>query len=475
MKPRKIVLINSNRMKPPIGPLALDYLAPSLRQRGFEPTLIDLSFEPDWLGKLDEGLKDGALAVGVTVRNIDDSYMSSSEFFLPQVREIVSQVRERTSGPVILGGVGYSIVAGAALEFCGAEFGISGDGEQSLPQLLQCILEGLEPSDVPGIVAKTEKGFSSTAPEYPALTSEPFPDRDFIDNLRYFTEGGQAGIETKRGCPGQCIYCADPLSKGRTVRLRPPATIAREIRNLLKQGIDCFHICDSEFNIPLQHAKDICRGIVDDGLSDSITWYCYMAPAPLDEELIRLMKAGGCIGINFGADHSVSFMLNKLGRQYDSGHLAQAAALCKDYEITVMFDMLFGAPGETEESIREAIGFMKSIGPDCVGVSAGVRVYPNTPLARTIEESGRDGLHFTGGKDKLNYLKPAYFVNGEIGENIHDIIVDAVGDDPRFFVGSKEPVDSNYNYNDNTVLAESIRQGARGAYWDILRKLKLEE
>jgi hypothetical protein len=31
---------------------------------------------------------------------------------------------------------------------------------------------------------------------------------------------------------------------------------------------------------------------------------------------------------------------------------------------------------------------------------------------------------------------------------------------------------TDHNYNDNTELVEAIRQGARGAYWDILRQLR---
>ena len=33
-----------------------------------------------------------------------------------------------------------------------------------------------------------------------------------------------------------------------------------------------------------------------------------------------------------------------------------------------------------------------------------------------------------------------------------------------------DQVDGNYNYNANSVLANAIRSGQRGAYWDILRR-----
>ena len=47
----------------------------------------------------------------------------------------------------------------------------------------------------------------------------------------------------------------------------------------------------------------------------------------------------------------------------------------------------------------------------------------------------------------------------------------AIGDDPRFFQPAGGPGTEDYNYNDNEVLERAIRQGARGAFWDILGSL----
>jgi hypothetical protein len=54
-----------------------------------------------------------------------------------------------------------------------------------------------------------------------------------------------------------------------------------------------------------------------------------------------------------------------------------------------------------------------------------------------------------------------------------------IAGDQRFFEPAVE-VDpqndggdaANYNYNENLPLTQAIQQGARGAYWDILRKLR---
>jgi hypothetical protein len=50
-----------------------------------------------------------------------------------------------------------------------------------------------------------------------------------------------------------------------------------------------------------------------------------------------------------------------------------------------------------------------------------------------------------------------------------------IGDDPRFFPPEEEGITSDtqgdHNYNANQSLCDAIAAGARGAYWNILRKM----
>jgi len=78
-------------------------------------------------------------------------------------------------------------------------------------------------------------------------------------------------------------------------------------------------------------------------------------------------------------------------------------------------------------------------------------------------------------EDNPHFLKPIYYISPEVGEGIVGYLHEIVGGDTRFFLPSNEEVESNYNYNDNTVLVDAIRNGARGAYWDILRRLSHSE
>ena len=463
-------------MLPPIGPVGLDYVAASLWRHGYEPILCDLTFEDDWEKPLAHAIDSTApLAIGVSIRNIDDAYFASQDFILDTTTTIIRHIRTVTDRPVVLGGVGFSVAPCAILDYTGAHYGIAGEGEHPFPLLLECIEAGRDVSSVPGVVFRTpQKGVVAVPPIPWELDDFPGSSRRFSDNRRYFAEGGQAGIETKRGCSAACIYCVEPKAKGPTICLRSPESVADEFADLLDQGVDVVHLCDSEFNLPRGHAHAVCDALVRRGISRRIHWYTYACPHPFDGELARAMVCAGCASINFGVDHGDDEMLLRLGRNYDAGDIRRAVQACKDAGLTVMCDMLLGAPGETRESIARAIDFMREINPDCVGLSCGVRVYPNTPLARMLSTQGtldsNPNLQGTV-TDNVDFLRPVFYVDAGISENIHAFVSKLVDGDKRFFHADPAQLEGNYNYNDNSVLMQAIRAGARGAYWDILRRM----
>jgi radical SAM superfamily enzyme YgiQ (UPF0313 family) len=253
--------------------------------------------------------------------------------------------------------------------------------------------------------------------------------------------------------------------------------VAREIEALAAGGIDHFQTCDSEFNIPYEHAVDVCREFIRKGIGDKVRWYAYMTPARFDETLASLMRRAGCVGINFGTDHCNPAILRVLGRIHTRDSIAEAALLCRKHDIAAMFDLLLGAPGETPETLREVIEFMKSIDPSCVGAPLGLRLYPGTALVRSLDSAIRQGAPgFYGVEpDNAELLKPAYYLSPQLGEEPQQLLADLVAGDERFFTASSEREPGDFNYNDNSVLSEAIKAGARGTFWDILRRIRTAE
>ncbi len=463
----QVALINTNRMQPPVAPIALDYLAEALHAAGHTVRLLDLCWEDDpgaAVARFFRGSPAGL--VGMTLRNTDDCAFTSGQSFLPDFVELVRLVREHCDAPIVAGGVGFSVMPELVLEISGADYGVWGEGEFVLPELAARLENKAPHLDLSGLVHRDNGAWRRNPPSWRSLDALPAMRRTWVDNERYFRFGGQAGFESKRGCSGRCIYCADPVAKGNRVRLRPPSAVADEIESLVRQGIDVLHTCDGEFNLPERHAIDVCRAIAARGLGGRMRWYAYCAPAPFSRELASAMREAGCVGIDFGADNGSAAMLRRLGRDFAPADILDAARLAKEQGITVMLDLLLGAPGESRESLEETVALVRQADPARAGVSLGVRVYPGTELAVKVA-SGDLRAGVTGGSGPF---EPQFFVEPRIAPFVLDWLNEWIGGDARFLFYDPRRPKQNYNYNANRRLVEAIRKGYRGAFWDILRR-----
>ncbi len=474
-----LTLINTNRMFPPIGPIGLDYISASVRKAGIDVEIVDLCLSDDPL-KMLEGYfaSHSPELVGLSFRNTDDCFWPSARCFVPDLAETISKIRKMTDAPIVIGGVGFSIFARRIVEYTGADFGIRGDGEQAIVSLAGELQQSKRFERVDGLIWRADGDIYSNRPSWPKPLSLP-TNRDQIDNPAYFKKGGQCGLETKRGCNRGCIYCADHLSKGTAIRLREPSEVADEAQSLIAQGIEVLHLCDAEFNIPRKHAYAVCEEFNRRSIGKSLSWYTYMAVVPFDAELAKAMRKAGCIGINFTGDSASPSMLKTYRQPHNKDDLALAVRLCRDNNINVMIDLLLGGPGETPETVSQTVEFIKQIDPDCAGASLGIRVYPGTQMANVLSNEGpaetNPNIHrnYCG---PVDLFQPTFYISEALGQQPARLVKDFIAGDKRFFEPAEPETvkrqSKDHNYNDNVELAEAITQGQRGAYWDILRKLR---
>ena len=478
-----LTLINTNRMLPLIGPVGLDYIAGAIKQENINVDVLDLALSQDPAKSIKEyfAVKQPEL-VGISFRNVDDCFWPKAEWFVPGLKDTIENIRTLTNAPIVIGGVGFSVFSRQIVEYTGVDFGIRGDGEKAITALLRQLSGPKNFSDVPGLIWQKDGRIYCNQPSWPdqiSLTTQ----RNSIDNLSYFKQGGQCGVETKRGCNRKCIYCADPLAKGPKPRLRNPVEVADEIRSLLAQGVDVLHFCDPEFNVPRSHANTICEEINRRSLGGKIRWYTYMSPVPFDKELAKDMARAGCVGIDFTGDSACLSMLKTYQQKHDRNDIAYAVKLCRENKIAVMIDLLLGGPGETPQTVAETIDFIKKINPDCAGAALGIRIYPDTFMGKIVAEELKEGKDFNIRRKYaglIDFFKPTFYISNALGEQPAKLVRDLIGGDKRFF----EPADeteletsrdrdtANYNYNENLPLVQAIQKGSRGAYWDILRQIR---
>ena len=471
----KVTLVYTNRIKPPVAPLGLEYLSSVLRRNGFEPQVLDLCFEEDWREAISRHFAhDEFLAVGVNLRNIDQLSLATRAFLLPEFKEIVSFIKAQTAAPLILGGTGFSLMPEAVLDYAGVDLGICSEGEHPLPLLLRRLQSGEDFRDIPGLVYRANGSFLRNPPLHFELSELPAPERNAIDNMRYFKEGGMAGVECHRGCSKHCIYCPDPWIKGKRIRHRSVESVVDEMENLLRQGIDYIYFCDSEFNVPDEtFAREVCLKLMERKLDSKIRWNADILPVSFSKELASLFLKAGCEGVAFNIDTCSDKMLYNMGRDFGVEEIYRAAEICHSVGLNFIFYLLLGGPGETRETLRESAENLKRMPHHGLETVLGIRILPGTKLAEVIKREGawQQNPNLIGEvRGNENFLIPIFYLSSALGseDEAREYVFDLFqGDEKLFFVkrGRKGTFISNED------LIQAIKDGERGVFWDILRKM----
>jgi radical SAM superfamily enzyme YgiQ (UPF0313 family) len=383
----RVLLISANTetMNMPTLPLGPASVAAATESAGHDVFLLDLMFQPDAQSAATDAVRDfRPQAIGVSVRNIDDQAMANPHFLLPPVREIVAACRGVSNAPIILGGAGYSIFPESALRYLGADMGIQGEGEAAFPALLERIGGGADVSDLTGICL----------PGRPAQARRFTRDLDDLplpEPRLWIPAGAGRGdlwvpVQSRRGCPMDCTFCSTSLIEGRSVRRRSPARVVRWLAALNDAGCRNFNFVDNTFNLPPSYAKELCSRIIEAGLE--ITFWAIIYPQWVDAELAQLMSRAGCRQVSLGFESGSDRILRGLNKRFSRQGVQAASKLFQEAGMARWGFLLLGAPGETRDTVEESLAFADSLKLEALNVTAGIRIYPHTPLARTALAEG---------------------------------------------------------------------------------------
>ncbi|MEK7269357.1 MAG: radical SAM protein [Planctomycetota bacterium] len=458
-----VVLVNANTVKPPLAPLGLLHIAAYLKSKKIPVEFIDLGPAQDIPAALRRAAEFRPDLIGISIRNIDSTQMKQSQYFLPAVFDVIKTVKARCPEvPIVLGGAGFSLEPIEIMRLSQADYGIVGEGEAALCQLIRKLEAGQDPGAVAGLVYRNSNGdYSVNPPENAAgdfLQNLPFQDVTAVDYDYYYNEGGMASIQTKRGCALKCNYCTYPLIEGRYYRLFPPKRVVDEMELMVSRGYDYFHFTDSIFNVPRRHAMEVCREIVKRRLP--VKWHTYMSPRGFDEELADCLLRAGNDGILFGVDSCSEKMLRETGKNFRKKDIERAAAVCHRLGLEFSLNILFGSPGETWETAQETLAAVDAWRPTAAYLTQGIRVYRNTPVYRRLVSEGK--------LDKNRSLLEPYFYFSEslpadFSERLRQYAL------TRDFVFSDVTSKSPHTNKDVSAL---YKRNFRGPCWKILKELK---
>ncbi|ABR54962.1 Radical SAM domain protein [Methanococcus vannielii SB] len=280
------------------------------------------------------------------VRHLEEINILIYSFMSMQRNEVLKEIKEikRLKKDIILiaGGAHPSGAPKDTVDM-GFEYVIVGEGEITLPKLVNLIKTGKSPKDA-------------------IIFGEP------VENFEEFNKiWPLAPIEITRGCPYNCRFCQTPQIFGKNVRHRSIDSIVK----IVKTMGDIRFVTPNAFSYgsktgtkpDIEKLENLMKKLFE--IKNRLffgTFPSEVRPEFVTSKTLELVnKYCDNTFIHFGAQSGSNEVLNYIRRGHSVLDIINAVENCREYALTPKVDFIFGFPDENEFQRKESIDLMKYI------------------------------------------------------------------------------------------------------------------
>ena len=350
-------------------PLGLAILAAVLRKEGYEPIILDCeALGLRWQKALDEISSLEPDLVGITAVTMA----------IYSAAELAGLIKQHMNIPIVIGGVHITAMPeDTMLRFPCFDYGVYGEGEVTLPDLLMRLCNGSDMKGAPGILYRKDGSIvkNPQRPYIKNLDEIPFPAWDLLPNLTKYYKPSVFGFKrlpsmsiiTSRGCSGKCTFCYHSLF-GNLYRFHSAEYVVGMIQHLMqKYGIRNIDIYDDTFAIARTRLQQFCRLIIKRELD--IVWSANSRVNLVNPEMLALMKRAGCWLISYGIETGDQRILDSFKKGITLEQVTQAIRWSKEVGIKTRGFIMVGTMAETKESIEKTHRFLLNLPLDLVTIN----------------------------------------------------------------------------------------------------------
>lgn len=282
-----------------------------------------------------------------------------------------------------------------------------GEGELYISKLMNCLVNNLDYSDVPGIAyKKDDKIVYNKMPDmidckdlskYAVLDY----DKEIIDNMgRYFP------IEAGRGCPFGCTFCSTSMFWGRKFRVKSVKDLINEMLTLNKKyGIRCFNLEHDMFTANKKHLKQFCNELINNNYG--FEWTCSSRIDVLDLESIELMKKSNCTGIYMGIETGSKKYQRIVNKKLNLDSALDRIIQLKNAGFDIIVSFIYGFPEESVDDLRDTIDMIQKL---FINGISNVQLHLFIPLPHTKETMKiSDRVYFDKTQIEQSVFEPKKF------------------------------------------------------------------
>lgn len=360
-------------------PLSLISIAPILTQGGHKVELLDAQAEQLNLETTTSRASD--LEPSVII-------IPTSSFSFKEDASTLEHLKAELGCTTVVFGSHPTFMPMESLRPDAVDFIVRGEPELATRDLVDGI-EKESYAKVRGIGYK-EKGRPKINPPHPLiedLSALPFPDRSLIPDVFYFNPLVErfpwTTALTSRGCPGKCVFCSSPNFYGRRFRLRTADSVVEEMLYLINKGFKEVFYRDETFTANRRRVRSICEKILKERLD--VTWICNTRVGLVDRELMELMLRAGCHTLKVGVESGEQRILDNLKKGISIEDTRRLFTWAHETGMKTHAHVMLGCIGETEDSLKRTIRFVKEMDPTTVTFNI-FTPFPGTEIFQMLTE-----------------------------------------------------------------------------------------
>ncbi len=359
-----------------------------LKQGGHDVKLYHQLYMPDKAEFIENVKKFSPDVIGFSMRTTAVPYVTEMAKWL---KEALPEI------PVAVGGYHAILVPEECIKIDGIDMVIVGEGEYPWLDYMNDLRDGIKRTDIESIFFKTEDGEIIKNPIRPLiedLDELPFPDVELfdfenLDRSKNFT----AMVMLSRGCLFSCTYCGNSQfrniypNKQKYCRFRSPQKAIEWLEILTKKYpfIKYIEFRDAIFNMYKEWFYEFMPMYIE---KIHLPFNCNLRFDILDEDMVRMLKEGGCYMIDIGLENgNEEFRRKYLHRNMKNDHMIQVSKWFRKYKITALTYNIVGLPYETLELSLETVKLNAKLDVDKV-IPNIFYPYPMTILEKTAREGG---------------------------------------------------------------------------------------
>ena len=367
---------------PPVGPqpirgnvpLAAGYLKLFARQRGLESSFDIELFPPRDANTLgDQGLVEAILDC--------DPWMVGFTCYLWNIERtlwIAQRIKQRRPEiRILIGGPEVTLDNAWVLADPAVDYAIIGEGEQTFADLLSSLVTRDEiDAPIPGLIPLISgKCFASEAANHSALpiphSAFPFTPRRPLPNLNEISSPYLAGIldaadeqmlllETIRGCIFKCKFCYYPKSYDDLYFVAEEKIVAN-LEHARRRGAKEVVLLDPTLN-QRRNFPEFLRLLASCNPDRQFTYFGELRAEGITPEVARLLYEAGFDEVEIGLQSIDPLAMELMDRHNNLRAFERGARAMLDLGIKVKVDLIIGLPGDTVDSVRRGIEYVRNTG-----------------------------------------------------------------------------------------------------------------